>query len=126
MVENGKSKKTELFAQAVNLSSLIDYQTGSVVFWSASSTSVCQCWSLRQQAARLVAVALVMKRLRAIGDVLRSNRSCGEGHTPSYLMGLNANRFCQHGDHDERIKTGLGIGRFRGTQYFEQPFCVCL
>jgi len=31
MAKNGKSENTKLFAQAANLSSLIDYQTGSVV-----------------------------------------------------------------------------------------------
>ena len=31
MVKKGKSDKTRLFAQAVNLSNLIDYQAGSVV-----------------------------------------------------------------------------------------------
>jgi quercetin dioxygenase-like cupin family protein len=31
MVRNEKSEKTKLFGQAVNLSSLIDYQAGSVV-----------------------------------------------------------------------------------------------
>ena len=31
MAKNGKSENTKLFAQAANLSSLIDYQTGSVI-----------------------------------------------------------------------------------------------